>query len=601
MKNTSIERIIGNSRKSLNKNIRSENKKSLKISIDMIAQVCKEIVEQSPDVKGKQLYNMFSQYIINSCQEYCKVANVRGMLFQLEAIKKLIGNKEFILREYEKVRDLPEYDENTFYTANISSACTNVVHQAVTDINKIEIRKEELNKKVIDIVKKYSKSDKKTRALMRNQNKNMNLSLLEKTLPIILTDDYVSKINTELNLLKEYVEEDIKDQQIATMEFLGEFFDDFGQTNIFAKKHLEKIQNITKADLKYEESTDKYDENFIGIKETFSREFLKNQSLEYILAYSLFWQNRFAKICKDINIAQFAITDMNLWDNIANGEYQFDISDNELQGICKKQIVLSELTAQLLTELREGINSDKVTTEKDGYTIKIYDEEKIEQYQKQEGKNYSDVFKQINPNAKNSLKNDLCEYKTFFNQVENAYRVKDSILGFKIRELFDSKKTKNWGIIEENGNNGDKVLIGIDYEGINMPLRLHIDKKLLATLIRLKNNNAKIPLYEGHEDFTKEDEVVLTNVLMPITKEHKTNIRNRLRELSGQQNDETNFLEHLLFLTDQDKYPNHLRKNGKRPSKRYIDLDSGDTFTKEGTQFIKVEKQNKIVGANDGR
>ena len=600
MKNTSIIRIINNSKRNINRSISKEQKDSVRIYINVITKICQDILKENPNVTAKQLYDMFSNYIVNICDEYCRTANIRGMLFQLEAVKKLIENKELIMSEYEKVKGRKPYDEHTIYTANISSNCTNVVHQAVTQINEVGIDKKDVDKKIIDIVHKYSKADKKNRAILRNQNRNMDLDMLEKTLPVIFSNDYATKVEMELKILQDCIEKDIKDQQIKVMGILGDFFDDFGQVEVFTKKHLQRMQKTTKADLGYEVSTEQYNEDDIGIKEIFSKEFLKSQSVEYLSTYSLFWQNRFAKICKDINIAQFAITDMNLWDEIASGRTNLDISDKDLEAICKKQIVLSELTAQMLSELSGGLNSNKVEYEQDGDIIRIYDKDKIKQYQGQEGENYKKIFDQVSPNSKNILENDLGEYKTFFNQVENVYKIKDGMLGCKTRELFDSKKTKNWGIIIEN-NNSDKILIAIDYEGINMPLRLHINRNLLADLLRLKNIDTKIPLYDGQDDFIKDGEAITSNVLMPLPNKHKVNIRNRLKELKNQNTEETKFLEHLMFLADQDKYPKHLKQNGRRPARRYIDLSTGDFFIKEGTTFIKTSQKDEMVGIHSGR
>lgn len=152
------------------------------------------------------------------------------------------------------------------------------------------------------------------------------------------------------------------------------------------------------------------------------------------------------------------------------------------------------------------------------------------------------------------------------------------------------------------------VLIGIDYEGFNMPLRLHIPKNDIVEYLETNNQDTIIPIYEGNRDFTVYNTPITTQILMPFTREQKAEIREIDKEKRPQV---CNFIEHLLFLTNQDKYPEHLKvervikgkKMRARPNRKYINLATGDLLEKDekGNMFITGKERRFIEDDNGSR
>ena len=65
----------------------------------------------------------------------------------------------------------------------------------------------------------------------------------------------------------------------------------------------------------------------------------------------------------------------------------------------------------------------------------------------------------------------------------NLYERKSSGLIGLLALLYYDNVSENWGLMEEDGKS-NKILIAADIEGLNMPLRLHIDKKLVKQFIK---------------------------------------------------------------------------------------------------------------------
>lgn len=232
----------------------------------------------------------------------------------------------------------------------------------------------------------------------------------------------------------------------------------------------------------------------------------------------------------------------------------------------------------------------------------------------QEGENYKRIFDKQMPGYKNDLYEDIEIYKTLLNHVENIYLIRNSILGCKIRSLFDSKKCKNWGIIIDEFKNIQKtknddskyVLVGIDQEGLNMPIRLHIKRELLKEFIKSYNGEEKIPVYEGSNDFIINNMLIPTNILMPIQNKQKKWINNKYKDASTAKAYNLKIIEHIRFLKDSSKYPDHLKKEIHtnrgiklvRPPRKYIDLNTGEVFNKENGEYIKLDSEGKDI---DGR
>src|SRR5699024_9180121 len=134
-------------------------------------------------------------------------------------------------------------------------------------------------------------------------------------------------------------------------------------------------------------------------------------------------------------------------------------------------------------------------------------------------------------NGENNFLEDIAFSTVFINLIRYAYRQKDTILEPLLKNMLNSSHSKNWGLIRNeliNGNyidsiatNSPMVLLAFDIEGFNMPFRFHISRDALTDITRLNNPEYVIPEYQGAEDFVIGNDVVPSNIIMPIPKSHR--------------------------------------------------------------------------------
>jgi len=182
----------------------------------------------------------------------------------------------------------------------------------------------------------------------------------------------------------------------------------------------------------------------------------------------------------------------------------------------------------------------------------------------------------------------------------NAYSHKDEILSTQILSYMRSKRIKNWGYIKEENEN--MIILGIDYEGYNMPVKVHIPKKQIATVLREAGLTPQIPIYEGNDDMIINGEMIKTHIITNFTDSQEILIKKLVAE-DKKPRQVMRFLGHLNFLRDSSKYPKHLMqpivKKGKitfvRPPRKYINLETNEIFIKEQNGSLKklTDKEEK--------
>lgn len=190
--------------------------------------------------------------------------------------------------------------------------------------------------------------------------------------------------------------------------------------------------------------------------------------------------------------------------------------DNELikEAWKKHKLIYSVLEEEIETLKRDAEKIIDPTT--DGMSIR--GEEVYEKLYKKYEEIYNQQFEGSN------LKEDF----TIFYAVNgfskfNNYLSKNGILEEVI--VRSSREKINWGIIEDKENPKatlkDKVLIGIDIPGLNMPLRLHYPISELREVVYKYLETDEVPLYIGNEDFEEAGRNIGTQLLLPITTNEK--------------------------------------------------------------------------------
>lgn len=221
------------------------------------------------------------------------------------------------------------------------------------------------------------------------------------------------------------------------------------------------------------------------------------------------------------------------------------------------------------------------------------------------GHEYNNYFSKELPWCKNSLISDVSLISPFSNLELMTYRKKQFIIEPIIKTILDDSHCKNWGIIrteykQRDGSlydsidaNRSMVLVAFDIEGFNMPFRFHVSKDSLTDIVCLSTNDYLVPEYQGADDFTIGNDVIPSNIIMPIPKRNKSIIMENAKKEDG---NNKNFWEHLYFLTNG-TFPKHLTqpitaKNQVRYTRlpiTYTNLNTGKRYVKNNNQFIEVD------------
>lgn len=415
----------------------------------------------------------------------------------------------------------------------------------------------------------------------------------------------------------------LKESYIKSLTFLGVQFKRFGLLEKYCKDQNRFLDKLNMKELGYPLNAEQNTNGSITVEELFSKETLDKMSINQLSMLNSFWMNRYTKELESMNQSFFIVTALNLWSDIKNapinsedGRISININEQELENIYKKMYFLHE-TSQIMLEhfnknLAENKDKESVVVGENGNTARVIETAEFEnELDKAISEDYSEYFGKLNPKFTNDFLKDFGTYRIIDNSMHNAYRLKDMNMIAILSNLQKRNFSKNWGVVLEDGKDietSKKVLLGIDFEGFNMPVRLHIDKSVIEEFFKANQDTTIVPVYEGETDFRNQGKVVSTQILMPLSKPQKIGLK-QIEERQKIDSPTKNLVEHLRFLENSQEYPEHLkeervvRKKGKAkivrkpPEKRYVDLVTGKLYnkTKDG-ELLEIENKAKEYG-----
>ena len=538
-------------------------------------------INKIKNTKEENSYDYTSNYINKSVYEIIKILGEgKSQIYQLETTERLASIQLF-KDEYNKYIESElsknNCENSVTYNSNLHRSYQLMIQEADEIVKEKSEEERAQISKMLPILKEYesSKGNKKDSILKKN--------------PWLQNTEFKEQIrnfsgtnfNNIYNIIQTYnsmMKETLKEKQIEILVFLGRFLDKFNLLEDYVKRHDKYFKKIKGIDLSYDLETGKYNKDEIGVKELFTKEFLKTQDLETLLALSIFWQNRFSKEIKNINDAMFFIKELDL----ENKEDIYTSIKDNYAYVENKTECINRLTKYIESATRKGIG-DK--DEVEGGTI-IYIEDELLEIKAMIGDRYNSYFSEIKPNSKHDVFEDICSYLSCVNNAKNIYLSKDSILRYFIRKEENKKGMENWGIIPSKNNHENRsrksknILIGIDIQGLNMPLRFHINDTEVIEALTSAGKEPIIPKYQGSREFEQiNGEVIPTNILMPLQKEQVKNIRETLKKIQINQNYNNfniPFLEHMLFLNNHKKMPKHFER-----IPTYLNLKDEETTTQQ--------------------
>lgn len=531
-------------------------------------------------------------YIINKfqsdLQDNLKMCGKKIISKKIDTISNLIYNPTIIKSIYEKVKNESIGNINYEEYYGDKEQCETLI-----------IKESLIRCKMLEDVKK---------TLKISDTKNINNKEMKKYLNAIEEKDE-QKIIEVLKIMNQELKEQEKNISIKTLVSVGKFLKEYGvleqetemQNSNYKKLGLDKLEITMESDK----------DGNIGVNNLFEEKYLSNLSNEQLTILNAFWQNRYTKIVGNIGDTIFIYNKMNLWKKNNMHEIYKIPNEKILNILIQKEICNKEL------KKRETDECKKI--EKTLFDNNISFEERyvnLSNIDKNARKEYHNYFKDKIQESKNDLISDIIDIAPIQNLITIAYKRKDDELNACIMDMMSHRNKFNWGYIQEIKNNKNSiernekfVLIGIDYPGFNMPLRVHINKNVLITLIKNNKGDTTIPEYKNSEDFEIDGRIIPTNVLMPLTSKMEYEIIRYNKEVNKDINKYSNIkiIKHFSnFITKKVKGI----KNGTEQTK-YVDMNSKIAQlskevplneANEASKFLNEitrEKKIKEVGIDD--
>jgi len=539
-----------------------------------------EYMKNNSHQSGEELKNGVLDFVVENSQEFVKVANIKNLVFEYEIVSFLMKNPKEVDRLYNKVINENNVGANSYYADKSFEARK---EDFIRDlINAVQQVKEE-NKDGIETAKEYFAGDAKAKKIINDARNNLPPKKREK-----FDKRIKAMVQGDLDIIKNFLEdfkdsigEALKQSYINVLVFMGDFFK---QNELLDKYIGRNNQNLMVSGLSCLcINKEEFEKNSV-----FNEEYLNKLELHELPVMTAFWLNRYTKENQSLNEGIFAINALGLWDDILAGKTEFDIDKDQLEAIFCKTEFLKVVYEKIEKSIEKKLNNNTANViQKCDEVAAINIQDEFDEVEEKVRWEYYNEFEGILPNSFEQIFDDLSTYTPLTSNTINAYARKNDIIVTQVLAYMRSKKIKNWGYIcEEKDKKENLVLLGIDYEGYNMPVKVHIPKENLIRGLKEAGLEPIIPIYEGHNDMIVNNQLFKSHIIMNLTEDQEKLIKKLITE--GRANKEImNFLEHLNFLRDNSEYPKHLmeknEKKGKvtykRLPKKYINIETGQRIS----------------------
>lgn len=561
--------------------------------------------EENPDISNSEIYNNIIELFIKANSEIVKLPSLKSDTFRYNICKELNRSPSKRREAYDKIHReekggrTAKIDKTTVYSSNKLVSTRTLTLQGLLGLraqqNQFPEEMQTNYRRFFEATKKFQNSYKRTLNIEERKQ-------LEELRKLFEGDEY-TQFSLFLKDCEPALEKELKEDYIATIMFLGDRLKEFGMLEKYNEIHGKLYRALGVSELEYPLSGE-YDDT-ISVEGLFTKEFLSKLDIEKLSMLNVFWMNRYTKELDALNKSLCIINELDLWYQVRtakpkadNGMISIDVDKEKLKYVYRKIHFLQETSLLMLDELDLESESD-LDEEVEGITtrriVRRVDPSKVLlDMETDMGADYAEYFSNLLPEESHHFYEEFDTYRVMENAIHNTYRFKDFNMIAILSNLYQNNSSKNWGIILEDGKdieNQDMILIGIDVAGLNMPVRLHIEKEVVLEFLKANQETTIISLYEGDRDFYSRNlgKTISTPILMPLCKRQKEGVTSLL-ETMNQTHSSRNFIEHIAFLADPTKYPDHLkeeyvsRKKGKskiqkrKPNKKYVDLVTGKMY-----------------------
>ncbi len=392
----------------------------------------------------------------------------------------------------------------------------------------------------------------------------------------------IESISENVVSLKKYVKETVIKKGLQNrIQAISKFLDTYGFLELYNRQNSKNLalNNLDFLIFKYDEPKSKHS----TVKDLTKIEFLEKLPLTQLMAINSFISNRFEKEYKNLENS-FYILDKtsNLEPLMQNDEYEFSINADTLKNLINQ---ITYIETYILQKNKNSFFNSIVTngTRVNSNFTKEIDSSIFTDFIIDKADEYSSYYQQLIPDEKHDLSADTLTLSSKFLNMRNFYLFKDFSLIPLINHLVMHPEI-NWGYTldyDEDGknsieNNSNQIGIKIDIEDLNYPLSLHANKRDIIKIFNAKRGKPIIPIYEGNNDTVIEDETLYPQILMPLEKHQKKNIKKLLSTIKPS-DPRYNFIAHMNWICDRSNIPESIRKLGiSQNLHRTINLNTGE-------------------------
>lgn len=526
--------------------------------------------------------------------DFSSTGYIDSRLYEIQAIENILKNPGIITRLYPSVKNSP--NNHLVYNSNSSRSQRLVLINALDELSILE-----------KFAKNYgiTATTNPGSVVILGQDSSKLKKLIKLAIKVEKQKSMPQKVST---FLEEQLNESTnfaKEQLINSLIAIRDFLYGTGTLGNYISSYETTSKKFGFQDLDYEFTTNSCNKDSLGLLESFSKEFLQNLSLDDLCYLNTFWCNRFAKACNSFQFAFSAIDSIGLWQDIIDNNTNFNLPDNVLCAALQKNMFMSKLLGKSFNIHQKSISSQEVKGENPSDSLTKDYFNYYYQLNNYIGKDYAEFFSN-NLEGENNLLANVSFANYFSNLKMFAYQKKETTIFPMIKSLLNKPSLKNWGIIRNEilagetfdsfALNKNNVLVAFDVPGFNMPFRFHISKDTLKDLAIQSPTKGLLPEYQGSEDFIVNNEVIPTNIIMPIPKRHKKIII----EETSKDNSNPHLWAHFNSLING-KLPEHfikITRNNKnqvltsRLPVCYTNIQTGKRYQKTGNKYTELEDGN---------
>lgn len=564
----------------------------MKEGIELAKRYVLDYIQENGVQSEEELKNGILDALYEDSEQFAVISNIKNSVFEYEIMNLLIQHPDELERIYSRVEGNEKSSGNTNYVdKSFEERKEDLVRLLTRTIEQFKAD----NQNLLELVQKYKAGDKIAKEIVNGKRSKMHPKQRK-----IFDEQFACFQEGNLKMIKAFLPdyrqakgEELKETYIKTLGFIGEFFKRNGLLEKYIQMNDRQLRDIGLSELCIKNS-EAHSNTILSV------ESLEKLELDALPVMTSFWINRYTKEIKRFNNGIFAINALGLWQDLLDGKTEFDISDEQLKAIFCKTEFADTVNKIIDKVVKEKINSNSATiTRKENDVVAVDAQEEIDQIEEMVRMEYHDEFEGILPNSYKQIFDDLEIFLPLFSNSMNAYSHKDEILATQMLSYMRSKRIKNWGYIKEENDN--MVILGIDYEGYNMPVRVHIHKKNIISILEEAGLTLQIPMYEGNDDMIINGELLKTYVITNLSEGQEKLIK-RLLEENKKPKPIMRLLEHLNFLRDKNKYPKHLMqpitKKGQivfaRTPRKYINIETNQIFvTDENGRLVKEESEGR--------